>query len=302
MVLSLKHVIDFIKYRWKLTKREIAEKYLICDHTKLSKHFYEDPKKLDEIFTAFFNLKKESSVAASQRETESKLLDEIKNHIESSGFKDYFEDIWNSEYENFVWQWLNRANTKHPKKTTLEVRPSNSRTNMVSQNKMSSEKILATFTRIVADCHIADFLNIDIGDEIDVEHFVNINKFSKAIKFDISRPSDDRQAFIIYGNIKKFISLLSKYKKFLQDNCNFWEDEMIYAPKHEIEDISRIEFDCNKLDYIYKLDALHRKINGGTSLLIPPRDDKDDSEFDKEEWIRLMTYLFEAFCMDISIR
>lgn len=111
-LLNLKHIINFINARWKLTKKEIASDYLQCGHTKLSKVFYEDQATLDKLFTDFFDLTNEDSVASTQNEDEIRLLTGLKEYLMNKGYKDCLEDIWSESYENFVRGCLRKANKR----------------------------------------------------------------------------------------------------------------------------------------------------------------------------------------------
>jgi hypothetical protein len=119
-VLNLKHIINFIADRWQLTKRDIAKVYFpYYGHTKLSKTFYVNQETLNQLFEQFFNFKNENSVAVSQIDSSSSLLEALKSFMDGKGYKDALEDVWDKSYDDFVKELLQRANKKPIKSKSL---------------------------------------------------------------------------------------------------------------------------------------------------------------------------------------
>jgi len=105
------YIIDFIKYRWSLPKKEIADS-LHIEKSSLSKEYYGTREIRNKILYEFFDLTNEDSVAKSSREKETELLEAIKNFLKENGCEYDLEDIWEEKYESFIKKLFEKSGKK----------------------------------------------------------------------------------------------------------------------------------------------------------------------------------------------
>lgn len=107
MYLTEDHIISFAMQRWDLNKKEIAEKYLSCDPSKLSrKPLQEEPNML---YRNLFDIENKSSAACKEKENKTGLLGALKLFMVELGFQETLADIWDTDYKDFVMELLKRA-------------------------------------------------------------------------------------------------------------------------------------------------------------------------------------------------
>jgi len=200
MRLNLKHIIDFICERWKLSRRTIATDYLNCNHAKFSKNFYEDQETLNKMYSVFFDLNNENSVASKQGEDEPELLKVIKKFMEQYKFD--LKDIWDcADYEVFVRGLLQKANEKPGKDESIPY------------SDELSERMIVIFIKAIISCDVYLLVN-----HPNIDSKSKLNKFVEIIKTEIEIEFEQHKEERTYDKIMEFTRLLEHYADSLTHN------------------------------------------------------------------------------------
>jgi hypothetical protein len=260
------HILDFVKQRWDLKNKDIAEKYLKCDTSKLSKRpLREEPKRLYEVL---FDIENSPSAAHEKKENKNELLGALKIFMEESGCHEDLADIWDSDYKDFVMELLRRAIIK-PKKRKASIK--NKKTLTLEQkkgenaahNETPSERMLTIFVKNYRDCRISEFIGSDLFMGIDLSLLTWVDRFIRNIELDVIDMFKNHQTEIMYEKISQFTDTMREYKDYLKNNTRSWERDIIRLSANCRNQFEKDEFEKSTKYYRQRIFKLYREICDG---------------------------------------
>lgn len=260
------HILDFVMQRWELKKKDIAEKYLKCEKSKLSKKpLREEPKRLYEVL---FDIENSSSAAHEKKENKNELLGALKIFMEESGCKEALADIWDKDYKDFVMELLKRAITK-PKEGKASIRNKNSMTLVhnkgenVAHKETPSQRMLTIFVKAYCDCRISEFLSSDLFMGIDSSLLSWVDRFIRNIESDVIDMFKNHQTEIMYKKISQFTNTVREYKDYLKNNTHLSERDIIRLYANYRNQFEKDEFEKSTKYYRQRIFSLYNEICDG---------------------------------------